>query len=167
MRILIAGATGLIGSALADRLASAGHELLLVVRDVAPARNRWPNAEVRGGGFGATTDWSPHLAGVDVVINAVGIFSEKGSQTFDAVHVKGPGSLFRAAAEAGVRRVVQVSALGAHPYADVAYLASKGRADAALATLPVASTIVRPSLVFAADGASTQWFAALAVLLPV
>lgn len=164
MRILITGATGLIGSALADRLASAGHELLLVVRDVESARNRWPNADVRHGGFGGNMDWTPHLAGVEVVINAVGIFSEKGSQTFDAVHVKGPGALFRAAVDAGVRRIVQISALGAHPYADVAYLSSKGRADAQLATLPVASTIVQPSLVFSPGGASTQWFSALAVL---
>ncbi|WP_309261328.1 SDR family oxidoreductase [Lysobacter arvi] len=165
MRVLMTGSTGLIGSAVVRRLSDAGHELVLVVRDVEAARARWPNARVVRGGFGGDTPaWPEYLRDVDVVINAVGIFTEQAGQSFDAVHVKGPAELFRAAAQAGVRRVIQISALGASAYRDEAYLSSKGRADAQLAALPIESTIVRPSLVFAPEGPSTQWFAALAVL---
>lgn len=104
------------------------------------------------------------LADVDVVVNAVGIFREHGSQRFDAVHVKAPMALFEAAVAAGARRIVQVSALGADPGSAHGYFASKGRADAALAALPVSSAILRPSLVYAPAGASTRWFARLAAL---
>ena len=165
MRVLMTGATGMIGSALVERLLEAGHELVLVVRDTDGATRRWPQATVHTGSFGVDPPpWASYLQDVDVVINAVGLFTEQGGQTFDAVHVKGPAALFDAAAKAGVRRIIQISALGASSRRDEAYLASKGRADAFLAGLPVQSTIVRPSLVFAAEGASTQWFAALAVL---
>lgn len=165
MRVLLTGATGLIGSEVVRRLSDAGHELVLVVRDVDAARARWPHAHVVQGGFGGDVPpWPDYLRGVDVVINAVGIFAEQAGQSFDAVHVKGPVALFRAAAQARVRRVIQVSALGASAYRDEAYLSSKGRADAELATLPIESTVVRPSLVFSPDGPSTQWFAALAML---
>lgn len=169
MRVLMTGATGLIGSAVVRRLSDAGHELVLVVRDVETARARWPHAQVVHGQFGdapgsEATPWSDYLRGVDVAINTVGIFTEQAGQSFDAVHVKGPVALFRAAELAGVRRVIQVSALGASPYRDEAYLSSKGRADAQLAALKIESTIVRPSLVFSPEGPSTQWFAALAVL---
>ncbi|MDL5367975.1 SDR family oxidoreductase [Xanthomonas sp. NCPPB 2654] len=166
MRILLTGASGMIGSALVDRLAHRGHELVLAVRDERDARQRWPAARIVRAGFGAAEPppWSDYLRGVDVVINAVGIFREQAGQSFDAVHVNGPLQLFRAACDVGVRQVVQISALGAHPSKTAPYLASKGRADAALAALPIRSTIVQPSLVFAPDGASSQWFAALAVL---
>lgn len=164
MRILVTGATGLIGRALVDRLT--GHELVLVVRNVEQARRQWPSARVVPGDFGATDDtpWDAYLDGVDAVINAVGIFREKAGQTFDTVHVKGPLRLFTAVAQRGVARIVQISALGADPHHDVAYLATKGRADTGLAALPVTSTVVQPSLVFSPDGPSTRWFAALAVL---
>ncbi|BDU16398.1 SDR family oxidoreductase [Lysobacter auxotrophicus] len=165
MRVLMTGATGLIGSAVVRRLSDAGHELVLVVREVDAAKARWPHAHVVPGGFGGDTPpWPDYLRGVDVVINAVGIFTEQAGQSFDAVHVKGPVALFRAAIEARVRRVIQISALGASPYRDEAYLSTKGRADAELTAMPIESTIVRPSLVFSAEGPSTQWFAALAAL---
>ena len=52
MRVLMTGATGLIGSAVVRRLSDAGHELVLVVRDVETARARWP-LDTRGDEAGA------------------------------------------------------------------------------------------------------------------
>ena len=57
--------------------------------------------------------WLPRLAGVDVVINAVGILREEGEQTFDRVHRATPCALFDACVAANVRQVIQISALGA------------------------------------------------------
>lgn len=139
---------------------------VLGVRNPGTARARWPGVELVGLDY---VDPPPAarlrdaLAGVDVVVNAVGIFREHGSQRFDALHVNGPAALFAAAAAVGAR-VVQVSALGAHPGAPTAYLRSKGEADAALLALPVRACVVQPSLVFAPQGASTRWFALLAAL---
>jgi uncharacterized protein YbjT (DUF2867 family) len=109
--------------------------------------------------------WVPRLAGIDAVINAVGIFTEAGDQTFQAVHTDGPSALFKACVLAGVSRVVQISALGASDPAPVTqYLASKQRADTLLKELPLEWTIVQPSLVFGADGASSRFFLMLASL---
>ncbi|TWI01714.1 uncharacterized protein YbjT (DUF2867 family) [Luteimonas cucumeris] len=167
MRVLVIGATGLIGEALVGRLAKRGHDVVLGVRNIGAAKKRWPAAEfvhVDYAELAATGQSAVGLHGIDAVVNAVGIFREQGSQTFDALHVKGPLALFEAAAQAGVRRIVQISALGAHPYTDTGYLASKGRADAALCKSRVPHTIVQPSLVFAPQGRSTRWFALLAAL---
>lgn len=167
MRILVAGASGMIGSALAGRLSAAGHGVVLGVRDVEAARRRWPGAEVLAidyAAMGEPADWVGKLAGIDAIVNAVGIFREQDRQTFDALHVKGPRVLFEAAVAAGVGRIIQLSALGARPDAEAPFLATKGRADAALRQLPVPHTIVLPALVFAPEGRSTQWFALLASL---
>src|SRR5690606_15660782 len=82
----------------------------------------------------------------------------------DALHVRAPIALFEGAARAGVRLVVQLSALGSDSEAMSAYYRSKHRADEALRRMPIASLIVQPSLVYAADGASSQLFRRLATL---
>lgn len=113
----------------------------------------------------AATDLAKALTGIDVIVNAVGIFRASAKQSFDALHVKGPSVLLQAARLAGVRRFVQVSALGADAASPLPYFASKGAADEEiLASVRPAGIVVRPSLVFAPAGASTRWFAMLAVL---
>ncbi|NZA25036.1 SDR family oxidoreductase [Luteimonas sp. SJ-92] len=166
MRILVTGATGLIGAELVGRLLLAGHAVIPGARNLEAVRRRWPALDPLEIDYAAPDPdtWTRALRGVDAVVNAVGIFREQHSQHFDALHVKGPAALFAAAAAAGVGRIVQISALGADPSAATGYLASKGHADAALAAVPVEAVVVRPSLVFAPAGASTRWFARLAAL---
>ena len=165
MRVLLLGATGLIGGALAARLAAAGHALVIGARDLGAARRRWPGCAAVRIDFAdpSPPSWADALHGVDAVVNAVGIFREHGRQTFEAIHVRGPLGLFEAAAARGIR-IVHVSALGADPASPFGYMASKGRAEAALQRLGVAHAVVRPSLVFAPEGDSTRWFASLAAL---
>jgi uncharacterized protein YbjT (DUF2867 family) len=106
--------------------------------------------------------WLPRLRGVDAVINAAGILRERGSQTFASLHVQAPCALFSACAQARVERVVNISALGADENARTAYHVSKRQADEHLRALPLAWTIVQPSLVYGLDGSSARLFNALA-----
>ena len=145
------GATGFIGGALARALLAQGHELVCAVRE--PARLQLPGdgwralacdlAAVPGDAF-----WQPHLAGIDAVINAVGIIREQPGQTFAALHDRAPSALFKAAAEAGVRIAVQVSALGADDHAQSRYHRSKKAADDTLRALPLSGAVVHPSIVY-------------------
>jgi uncharacterized protein YbjT (DUF2867 family) len=159
--VFIAGANGFIGQRLAGALEAAGYEVVAGVRDV-------PNAGTRRAiaiDFVRDHDpaaWQARLAGVDVVVNAVGILRERGAQTFAALHRDAPRALFAAAAQAGVKLVVQISALGADEDARSAYHLSKKAADDFLATLPITHAIVQPSLVFGVGGASARLFAMLA-----
>lgn len=167
MQILITGATGLIGRALVQRLAREGHTLVCAARRAPEGLP--PGARHLAVDFSDPPQsawWLPHLADVDVVVNAVGIFSEHGAQTFEALHARAPTALFEAAAQAGVRLVVQISALGSDAAATTAFHQSKFRADEALRRLPVRSVVVQPSLVYAPDGPSAGLFNQLA-LLPV
>ncbi len=153
MKILVCGASGFIGRAVCARLAAQGHEVLRGVRlaegkgDVAIdfSRDLQPST------------WRARLQGVDAVVNAVGIIREHGAASFGALHARAPAALFVACAEVGVRRVVQISALGADG-GDTPYFASKRTADAALMALPLEWIILRPSLVFGAQGDSAQMF---------
>ena len=160
MRVLLAGASGFLGSRVAMALAADGHTVIHAGR--APAGS--PGIPVDFAAVPKAGWWVPRLAGVDVVINAVGIFREHGMQTFEALHTSAPLELFRAAATVGVRLVVQISALGADAGAETAYHRSKHAADEGLRALPVPSVVVQPSLVYSLQGRSAALFNQLAVL---
>lgn len=88
-------------------------------------------------------------------------------QTFERIHTEGPIELFRGAAIAGVRRIVQVSALGVRDDADTLstpYLRSKLMADDALASLGLDWAVLRPSLIYGPGSQSAALFAMLASL---
>ena len=165
MRILLTGATGLIGSALARALLQAGHELVCAVRE--PSRLALRGERVRAlqadlAQVPTAAWWQGQLAGINAVINAVGILREQPGQTFDALHHEAPAELFRACAAAGVRCVIQISALGAEAGAASRYHRSKHAADDVLRSLPLAGAVVQPSLVFSPQGQSTGLFFTLA-----
>ena len=160
MRILLTGATGFMGRRIAAALGAAGHEV------VGLARHPRESGAMAGDLARdlAPEIWLPRLEGIDAVVNAAGIIRERRGATFAQVHRDGPTALFQAAARAGVQRVVQISAIGARPDHPVSFLATKGQADEALGALPIASVVLRPSLVFGVDGESARLFRALAAL---
>ncbi|HEX6363573.1 MAG TPA: SDR family oxidoreductase [Albitalea sp.] len=157
MNILIAGATGFIGSRLRTALLARGHRVVGVARRApsGAAPGEWIALD-----FGRVTreDWAVHLAGIDAAVNAVGILRQTPAQRFAELHVGGPTTLFEACARHGVRRVVQVSALGADEQAETDYHRSKKMADDVLLALPLDAAVVQPSLVFGPAGASARMF---------
>lgn len=162
MNILVCGANGFIGRALCARLEAGGHR---VVRGVHAGRRAAGPGEIA---IDYARDvrpehWRARLDGIDAVVNAVVMLTGRRGVTLDAVHRAAPCALFDACCGAGVRRIVQISALGVER-GDTAYFASKLAADAYLQTLPIDFRIVRPALVYGATGASARYFRMLASL---
>lgn len=152
--VLLAGATGFIGRALTMRLRQAGYEIRPLARSLGQDFNQMCAAE----------DWVPHLQGIDAVINAVGIICENRRQRFDVLHHRAPRALFSASHQAGVRRIIQISALGADDQAFAPYQLSKRAADDHLRTLPVDWFVLRPSLVYGEGSRSLKFFRLLSRL---
>lgn len=148
--MLVLGATGFIGSRLTAALAARGHAVSAPRVDFVRATD--------------AADWKGAVRGMEVVVNAVGILRERGKQSFAVLHDVAPRAVFAACQAAGVRRVVQVSALGADEGASSRFHISKKRADDFLAQSRLDWVIVRPSLVFGPGGASARLFAMLASL---
>ena len=167
--VLLLGATGFIGSHLRDALHAAGYIVTCGARK--PLHDgRCRTIEVDYSVDTSEHAWLPRLAGIDTVINAVGILREPRGASFRALHVDAPAALFRACARAGVSKIVQISALGADEHAASAYHRTKMQADDVLSALDLPWVIVQPSLVFGTDGASARLFTCIAslplILLP-
>ena len=101
----------------------------------------------------------------DVAINLVGVLTESGAQTFDAVQAKGAEAIARAASAAGAR-MVHVSAIGADEKSASRYARAKAAGEKAVLAASPSATILRPSVVFGPEDQFTNRFAALARMSP-
>jgi uncharacterized protein YbjT (DUF2867 family) len=154
MNVLLTGASGFLGRHIAAALADVGHRVLPVSR----------RHGVDAGQMRTPQDWRALLDGVDAVVNAIGIIGQTRRQRFAVLHTEAPLALFQASLQAGVRRVVQISALGADASACSAYHLSKRAADDGLRRLPLDWFVLRPALVYGEGGANAAAALRLAAL---
>ena len=106
-------------------------------------------------------------AGADVVVNLVGVLAPSGKQSFDAVHAAGARAVAKAAREAGVRRLIHVSAIGADRKSASAYARSKAAGEAGVLEEFPDALILRPSLVFGPEDDLFNRFAGMARISPL
>ncbi len=106
------------------------------------------------------------LKGSDAAVNLVGLLFEGGSASFHRSHVEGSRNIAQACADAGVRRLVQISAIGADANAKADYARTKGEAENAVRTIQPDAVILRPSIVFGAGDSFLNRFASMAATSP-
>jgi uncharacterized protein YbjT (DUF2867 family) len=165
MNILLCGSSGFIGRNITKALMAAGHR---VIATRSPA-NRGDASSIPVD-FNADTDptvWLPRLHGIDAVVNAVGVLRDSRKRPIQAVHADTPKALYTACAQAGIRRVIHVSALGIEG-SSTAYAQTKLATDQHLLNLTAQgqldAVVLRPSIVFGAQGDSSKLFMGLAQL---
>lgn len=165
------GGSGFVGRYVVRALARAGKTVRVGVRDTEQAlflKTAGAVGQVVPLHASITDDAAVKrvVEGADWVVNLVGVLAESKGASFQAIHVDGAARVARLAAEAGVKRLVQVSAIGADPASDARYAATKGLGEqAVLAAFPNA-TILRPSVVFGPEDAFFNRFAGMTRLMP-
>ncbi len=165
------GASGFIGRHVVKRLAAAGWVVRAAMRDTEAGAFLRPLGDVgQIVPLYAPLDNEAALrraiAGATCVINLVGILAERRRGDFDRVQHQGAARIATLAAEAGVRALVHVSAIGADPKAASQYARSKGLGEAAVRAAFPAATILRPSIVFGPEDGFFNRFGAMAAQLP-
>ncbi len=173
--VTVFGGSGFIGRHLVQRLAREGAVVRVAVRDTELALPLKPLGNVGQivPVFADVTNpasLKAAVAGAGQVVNLVGILAPKGAQTFQSIHVDGVANVAAAAKAAGVRSLVQVSALGADEQAASAYSKSKAAGEqAAQAAFPEV-TIIRPGVVMGSGDGFFNLFAGISrftMFLPV
>ncbi len=106
------------------------------------------------------------LVGADAVVNLVGILHQEGQQKFGAVQADGAACVAEIAAEEGVERFVQMSAIGADADSDSAYARTKGEGELAVMAAAPQASVLRPSVVFGQEDKFFNRFAAMATTTP-
>lgn len=169
--VTVFGGSGFIGRYVIKRLAAKGARIRVATRDPEGAKFLKPMGAV---GQVAPVKVSISQAdsvkaavdGSDAVINLIGILSQGGRQSFRMAHVEGPQTIARAAAEAGVRQMVHVSAIGASAESASAYARSKALGEDSVRSALPESVILRPSVVFGPEDDFFNRFGAMARIAP-
>lgn len=173
-RVLVLGATGFVGRSVCAALASRQVRVRVLTRDVAKAQplSVLPAIEVLAGSPHDDAMLARAIAGMDAVVNLVGILHESRHESFQRAHVDLPARVAQACRSAGVPRLLHMSALKADPQGPSAYLRSRGLGEAAVwheagDGNSLAVTVLRPSVIFGQDDQFVNLFAAMARVAPL
>ncbi len=155
MKVLVAGGTGFVGTAIVDALRARGLEVRALARhpDRLAALGSL-GVEVVRGDLTEADSLGPAVEGCSHVVNLVAII--KGApDDFERVMTRGTAALIAAARDAGVERFVQMSALGTNEQTSklVPYYAAKWAIEGELEGSGLEYVLVRPSFVFGRGGA--------------
>lgn len=164
--VTIFGGSGFVGRYVVQALARRGAQIRVVCRRPEEALACKPMGDVGqivpvAANIRDEASIAAALRGSDVVVNLVGVLYERGRQTFDAVHHQGAAAIARQAAAAGVRQLVQISAIGADSGSDSVYARSKGQGEDAVREAFPGAIILRPSIVFGPEDDFFNRFAAM------
>lgn len=148
MKIFISGGTGFVGGHLCQELLQRGHTLRLLVHSRGEGERE--GIELFRGDVTDAQSCLEGARGCDAVINLVGIIREFPGRgvTFARLHVEATRNMVAAAQQCGIRRYLQMSALGSRPGAVSGYHRSKFAAEELVVASGLDYTIFRPSLIF-------------------
>jgi uncharacterized protein YbjT (DUF2867 family) len=148
--ILLTGGTGYAGSHLLAHLRHRGEPVRVLVRDPEKYQHLVTgNVGVSKGDVTDPASLREAMQGVDTVIHLVAIIRERpGGVTFERINYGGTSNVVDAAKQAGVKRILYQSALGARPDPKLPYFDTKYRAEQYVQESGLSFTILRPSVMF-------------------
>lgn len=166
--ILVTGGTGFIGQALMRQLFESGRDLRVLIR---PSRRspRLPKGlpiDVAVVSLSDERAIRAALKGVDVIFHLAGAESQGRNANLLAVDVEGTQNLVRTAVDAGVKRIITVSHIGANSSSGYPVFKAKGIGEEHIRHSGIAYTIIRTSLVFGPDDHFTTSLARLLQTAP-
>ena len=171
--VTVFGGTGFLGGQIVKRLSAAG----ITVR-VAARRPDDANIEAEQSGRAGEiqaiyadvrdeTSVALAIDGCDAVINAVGLYVERGAETFAAVHERGARNVAHQCAALRIDRLVHVSGVGADLNSESRYVRARGKAELLVAEVFPRATTLRPSVLFGPDDKFLNTLARIARRSPV
>lgn len=152
-RVTVFGGSGFAGRYIVKRLASQGAVVRVAVRR--------PEAALFLKTAGAVGQIAPvhgdvcsdasvlaAVSGADAVVNAVGHWDASRRRSFDDVHHVGAGRVARLSRDAGVKKLVHLSGIGASESSSSAYVVSRAKGERAVLDAFAGAAVLQPSVMF-------------------
>src|SRR5712691_3811141 len=170
--ILITGAAGYIGRHLVSRLVAQGERPRCLVRDPKRAASILPadKVELMQGDTIQRASLEAAVRGVETIVHAAFITADRKQSAgnhYDETNVQGTANLIKAAKEAGVKRIIEMSGLGTRPAKPGSYMQGRYLAEKMLKESGLDWTIIQPSVLFGKDAPFIKGLADLIRTSPV
>lgn len=148
--ILLTGATGSVGAALLRRLTAVGEPVRCLVDDPRRLGAERVRVQIALGDLGDPGSFRNALRGVSAVVHVAGATRDHQRASLEELNAVATLRLLQAAEREGAEHFVYLSALAATLQSEARFLRSKALAERAVARSPLRTTIVAPSIVYAA-----------------
>jgi len=170
--VTVFGGSGFLGRAIVKRLLTEGITVRLAARHPDNAAiDRRPD---RGGDLQPVyadlrdeTSVAQAVEGADAVVNTVGLYVERGAETFEAVHELGALNVAHQAATLGVDRLVHISGIGADLNSESRYVRARAKGELLVMDAFARATILRPSVLFGPEDSFLNSLADITSRTPV
>jgi uncharacterized protein YbjT (DUF2867 family) len=170
--VSVFGGSGFLGRQIVRQLVAQGTSVRVAVRH--PRDATFPEVSVSEGQIEPIcadvrdeASVAQAVEGTEAVVNSVGLYVERGDETFEAVHVRGARNVARQAARAGVQRLVHISGIGADPNSESSYVRARAQGESLVRGAFDGATILRPSVLFGPGDAFFHSLTTITRLSPV
>lgn len=169
--VTIFGGSGFVGRYIVQKFAEEGALIRVAVRNPVAANFLKPLGNVGQimpvqASILSLRDIERAIQGADVVINLVGILYEKGTQTFEALHIEGARYVAQTASRLRISTLLHMSALGANIDSSSRYASTKAQGEEMILKYFPRATIFRPSVIFGAEDSFLNRFSQMALVSP-
>ncbi len=169
--VSVIGGSGFIGRALVEKLARSGARITVLTRNPVRSKNLKPIGDVgqitiMQGDALIDDDLKRAMSSANYVVNLVGIFHPKGSQNFENLQSELPNRISQIAKTLDVKKIIQLSAIGAELNSNSRYQKTKAEGERKLLRNSPNATILRPSIVFGPGDGFFDRFAKMAMVAP-
>ncbi len=162
--VTVFGGTGFLGRRVVHHLRETGATVRIASRH--PPKAEGDNVKQIAADARDERSVEAAIAGADGVVNAISLYVENGSDTFQSVHVETAARIARIARRIGVKRVVHVSGIGADAASPSPYIRSRGEGEAAVQAAFPGAIIIRPAVMFAQNDSFLTTILRLLRVLP-
>ena len=168
-RTVVIGGSGFVGRHVVAKLVDRGHAVVVPTRNRERSRDLLPlpTVDVIGADVHDRGTLARLMEGAHAVVNLVGMLHETARDSFERAHVELPRGIVAACRDAGVGRIVHMSALGAARDAPSRYLRTKAEGEAVVTASGLAWTVFAPSVIFGRGDSFLTMLAGLMRWLPV
>jgi uncharacterized protein YbjT (DUF2867 family) len=165
--VTVFGGTGFLGRRVVRHLRDKGFSVRIASRHPSSWRGDDPQVKSIGADIRERQSVETAVAGAFGVVNAVSLYVERGTDTFQALHVAAAERVAELARKAGVERLIQISGIGADAASSSPYIRARGQGEQSVREACASAAIVRPAVMFGPDDAFINTLVQLLRRLPI
>ena len=170
--VAVFGGSGFLGSEIVKQLSAEGIMVLVAIRHIENVRIRDCRSETRlilpvYADVRDETAVAVAMEGCDAVVNSVGLYFQRGSETFEAVHELGALNVAHQCTVQNVRRLIHISGIGADMNSESSYVRARAKGERLAKDVFPSTTIFRPSALFGLNDRFINMLAKIARRSPI